>query len=264
MKQIHGGIVINDATVNCLLYADDLALISDSEEHMQELLNVVSSWSRKWRIKFNQAKSKVVHFRKSIVPRSNFMFQLCSENIEIVEQYKYLGSMLHESLDFQITANVLAKSAQRAMGAVTHKYRQLNGLSYTTYTTLFNSCVATILDYGAEVWGYKDFTKIDTVQQNAIRVFLGLHKFAPVDGFAGDMGWTQARVRRHVAMVRFWNRMISMDDDRLTKKIFLYDLSLLHNNWSSEMKCILESIDERECFDNLHICSIHTVWPKLH
>ena len=264
LKHIDSGIVIDNEVINCLLYADDLALISDTEEHMQDLLNAVSAWSKKWRIKCNYAKCKVVHYRKPRMPRTNYNFQLCGESIDITEQYKYLGIMLHEFLDFQVVANVLANSAQRALGAVIHKYKKLNGLSYSTYTKLFHSCVATVMDYGSEIWGFKDFAKLNTVQQNAIRVYLGLHKFAPIDGFIGDMGWTQAQIRRQVSMIRFWNRLVNMNDSRLTKKVFLHDLALCNSNWSSEIKQVFVGIGETRCFENRCAYSTQAAWAQLH
>ena len=34
-----------------------------------------------------------------------------------------------------------------------------------------------------------------------------------------------------------------MSNNRLTKKIFLYDYNIKHNNWSSEIENILESVN---------------------
>ncbi len=51
-------------------------------------------------------------------------------------------------------------------------------------------------------------------------------------------------------MLKYWNRLINLDDNRLIKKIFICDFSLASNfkyiNWSSEVRDILSSID-KEC-----------------
>ena len=44
----------------------------------------------------------------------------------------------------------------------------------------------------------------NVIQYRAMRVFLRVHKYAPVAGLRGDMGWVRS-------MVRFWNRLLSMD-----------------------------------------------------
>ncbi len=40
-------------------------------------------------------------------------------------------------------------------------------------------------------------------------------------------------------MVRHWNRFINMNNNRLTKQVFIYDSSKCNSNWSSDVKSIL-------------------------
>jgi hypothetical protein len=47
------------------MYADDIALLSKSEDDLQKMLNIFYSWCRKWRMKVNINKTKVIHFRGS-------------------------------------------------------------------------------------------------------------------------------------------------------------------------------------------------------
>ncbi len=53
-------------------------------------------------------------------------------------------------------------------------------------------------------------------------------------------------------MLKYWNKLITFDDNRLIKKIFKWDFSLASNvdsvNWSSEVTTILSSIDEGSIF----------------
>ena len=86
---------------------DDIALLGESEEVIQLQLNNLLEWCKKWRMKVNVSKSKIVHYR----PSGQFVFKLGSENLEVVSQYKYLGLVLNEFLDFSITAARLAESA---------------------------------------------------------------------------------------------------------------------------------------------------------
>ena len=50
-------------------------------------------------------------------------------------------------------------------------------------------------------------------------------------------------------MLRLWNRFVLMDNDRLTKKIFQWDLNICNNNWAADLKNILASIGKRDWFD---------------
>ena len=53
------------------------------------------------------------------------------------------------------------------------------------------------------------------------------------------MGWFPLFVERSISMVRFWNMLINMSNDRLTERV--WDYQLCHNNWSSHIKSILET-----------------------
>ena len=77
--------------------------------------------------------------------------------------------------------------------------------------------------YGAEIWGFKDFNVCNMAQNRAMRFYLGVHRFAPIAGMQGDLGWINSRHRRYKCMIRYWNRLINMNDTRLTKHIFNYD-----------------------------------------
>ena len=80
-----------------------------------------------------------------------------------------------------------------------------------------------VLDYGSCVWGYGNFEKVNSVQNRAIRLFLGVHKFTSNLAINGDMGWVSSKIRRYLCILRFYNRLINMQEDRLAKKVFNRD-----------------------------------------
>ena len=127
-------------------------------------------------MKISVKKSQVVHYRKNNTPATPFNFHIGSSSIKIVRAYKYLGVYLDEFIDFKLAVETLPKSASRALGSILNKYYKLGGLGYYTYTKMFMSGVAPILDYSSAVWGYPEIPKIDTVQYRAMRIFLGVHK----------------------------------------------------------------------------------------
>ena len=258
------GIDIDGCRISILLYADDIVLLSQSEKDLQKMLDCVYNWSKKFKIRFNAKKSNIVHFRKLNEPRSTFKFHLDTIQLSIVNQYKYLGIILNEFLDYDVTAQVLSDAASRALGSIINKYKSINGLGYYTYTRLFQSGVCPILDYGSEIWGYKSYNKVDAIQNKAIRIYLGVHRFAPIAAISGDMGWTNSNVRRKVCIVRFWNRIVSLDNDRLPNLILEWDMKCRGNTWSSNVKEILSSIDQNNAFQTRSTVSTKAAWSSLH
>jgi hypothetical protein len=220
------GMKLNEELIIALLlYADDLAIIAESEEDLQSLLNILEKWCKQWRMRVNIKKTKIVHFRTKTQSRTSFNFMFNNEIIECVDKYKYLGIILDEHLDFNVIATVLASSASRALGSIYTKFSKLKGLGFSTFNILYHSGVVPVLDYCSSIWGYQNFGQIDTIQNQAIHFYLGVHKFAPNLAINGDVAWVSSSVRRKLEMLRYWNRLIYMASERLTKKVFLWDFN---------------------------------------
>jgi hypothetical protein len=189
------GIKIGNSEVSILMYADDIVLLADNELKLQQMLETLSSWSLKWRIEVNKSKSKVVHFRKPKSERSQYVFNVGPLVIDYATLYKYLGVYFTEHLDFNENADILAESAGRALGSIVSKFKKNNHMAYSTYTKLYEACVVPVMDYSSEIWGFKNYTKPNVIQNRAMRIFLGVHRFAPVAGLEGDMAWVSPQHR---------------------------------------------------------------------
>ena len=177
-----------------------------------------------------------------------------NRQLEVIEEYKYLGVLMTEHLDFTDVANTLSDSAGRAFGSVMSKMKSFRSLDFEIFTKLFDTCITPIMDYSSGVWGFKDSPHADAVQNRIIRRFLGVHRFTPTLAVTGDMGWTPAIIKRKVNMVRLWCRLVRMNEDRLTKRIFLQDLSLCNSgvkNWCSEIKHIFQETDQMYLFETV-------------
>ena len=256
IKESELGINLDNLNFSILLYADDMAVISDSEEKLQKMLDIMHEWCNKWRIKINCSKTNVVHFRPASKVRTNSEFHIGSNKIQLVEKYKYLGVVLNEYIDYEITSSTFADVGNRALGGIIHKCKSMNGLRYNTYTTLYDRCITPILDYCSGVWGSKPLFKIDTVQNRAIRYYMGVHKFAPNLAITGDMGWIPSCIRRKINVLKLWNKLLGLDDTRLTKQIFYWDYSNSYLSWCSDVKRIFQEVSMVHCYQNLLRCDI--------
>ncbi len=52
----------------------NVVLITDSDINLQRMFNVVNNWCHKWRLTVNKDKTKVVYFRKSQQPKTQYVF----------------------------------------------------------------------------------------------------------------------------------------------------------------------------------------------
>ena len=66
--------------------------------------------------------------------------------LENVKQYVCLGLVLTEFLDYSVMAKHVPNTAGRALSLVISKFNSAGGLSFSTFTTFFDSMVLSIID----------------------------------------------------------------------------------------------------------------------
>ena len=57
IKSMNKGIQLLDFNLSILLYAGDIVLVSDKEEHLQQMINELNCWCSKWRMIVNPEKN---------------------------------------------------------------------------------------------------------------------------------------------------------------------------------------------------------------
>ena len=85
------GIDLNMIKVFMLLYADDIVVFANSAEELHQGLDLLSDNCKRWKLKINVSKTKVMVFRKGGMVSRNLMFYYNGEALEIVNKFKYLG-----------------------------------------------------------------------------------------------------------------------------------------------------------------------------
>ncbi len=136
-------------------------------------------------------------------------------------------------------------------------------MNINTYEKLFNSCVQTVMHYSSCVWGFRVYDKCNQVLYKALRFYLGVHKYTPILGIFGDTGWLPSEYNRWLQMLRFWNHLIKLEDDRTIKTVFLEDYKRCKGNWCNEIKQLFGKLQMNECFVNKSFCDTALAKLKL-
>ena len=95
-------------------------------------------------------------------------------------------------------------------------------MPFDVFSKLFDSLVWSVIAYVASVWGTRNFSCIDAVQNRAQRYFLGNGKYTPTAAVAGDMGWEPPIIKQYKCICNQWARFSNMPDDRINKRIYNY------------------------------------------
>ncbi len=61
-------------------------------------------------------------------------------------------------------SRVVAQATSRALGVLLSKYKSHGSLPFAVNSRLYDALVQPILDYGAAVWGTREFSFISTIQ----------------------------------------------------------------------------------------------------
>jgi hypothetical protein len=104
------------------------------------------------------------------------------------------------------------------------------------------------------------------IQNRAARIFLGVHKFTPTPVLEGDTGWLSPRYRRWMNILRLWNRLNSLDNDRITKIVYVNDYQLAGinvKNWCNNVKRIFVAIGKEEVYLNQDQCDLNSIYNKF-
>ena len=155
--------------------------------------------------------------------------------IEVVSTYKYLAVIFDDFLEFDAGVKALAGGAGRGLGKIFSTHKRLHGMGYKTFTTMYEGMVDPIILYGAGVWGLKRFGCTEAVQNRAQRIFLGVHKYACNEAVNGDMGWRTVATKQKIWVLRLWNHLCEMEENRLCKKVFNIDHGA-KKGWASGVK----------------------------
>ena len=254
---------LNDQPINCLLYADDLVLLSSSLNGLQERLDNLNRFCNDWCLSINPMKTKVLIFNKAgRLIQEKILFNNIA--IECVQNYKYLGIHFTASGSFATAQAELYKKAMKA-------YFKLNKnfLSYKpgpdVAIHIFDHTVTPILLYGSEIWGVfnplsskfkkdkniisalKDL-KCEKLHTKFCRQILGVHKKASTFGVLSELGRFSLSYNLLNNILNYWHRLENIGTfNNLISNAYETSKELHFKNipsWYSTLNAILANIPD--------------------
>ena len=157
LKSLDIGIQVGNEQICILMYSYDIVLLAENNDDLQLLLNSLNNWCGINGMNINGSKSNIEHFRTNSQAKTTHVFKCGEIVLDIVDRYKYLGVILQENLDLNITAKAVAKSTNRALGLLVARLKLKGGVPYNVFTKLYYSVVWPVIGYSAPIWGFKQF-----------------------------------------------------------------------------------------------------------
>ena len=163
------------------LFADDSKLFSsiitnkgvtnprviEGNRLLQEDLNKVVEWARKWKMEFNVDKCKVMHLGHNN-PRGTY--SMGDRQLEATEGEKDLGVFIDNKLDFGKHIRAVVGKANSILGMIRVSFACMNK---TMFLNLYLALVRPLLEYCVQVWSpyKKKYIKLlEGVQRRATKL----------------------------------------------------------------------------------------------
>ena len=86
------GVVISGECTPAVRFADDKASVSNSNAGLQRIMDDLNSTGKKYGMKINKGKTKVM--RITHTTHTHIKITIDGNEVEVVKQFKYLGSMI--------------------------------------------------------------------------------------------------------------------------------------------------------------------------
>ena len=147
-KQRCDPVVLNENPITCLMYADDIVLLSETSEGLQNAINTTRYYGQKQGLEINRDKTKLMYFNQS-GKFSKVKLSIDDHTLEEVKEYKYLGITISNSGSLAPARKSIYKSATKAL----YKLKSMiNTMSLSTKTSLhlYDTLITPILLYGCE------------------------------------------------------------------------------------------------------------------
>ena len=143
------GIRVGGENINNIRYADDTVLIADSEQNLQELLNVANRASEQNGLKININKTETLVVSKNEVPVCSI--RAGDQNVKQVDSFKYLGSLI--TSDGRCIKEIKKRIAVAKTSFLNMKTLLCNlKMSMRTRIKALKTYIWSVLTYGCEAW----------------------------------------------------------------------------------------------------------------
>jgi len=234
--------------INYLLFADDIVLLADNQLYLQKLLNATQTYVNTNRLKINEDKTKVLIFKKGGHRNTGKeSFFINSKQLEIVNQYKYLGVTLHSTGKFHKTAKELVKQSRQKIDAMWPILTRAKLPKFANFLQYFDSVILPGVAYAAQIWA-QDYSEILEMSHTYfLRKLLLIFPPRAANYFVRlELGRRKIQSRIMLISIKYHFKLFSMPATRLPH-IFYTDQLLtrqtasqnMPTNWLNTYNCFL-------------------------
>ncbi len=253
-------------TVGCLMYADDLVIMSENVKGLQNSLTKLNEYCKKWKLSINTNKSKIMIVSKKKCSNPN-KFMIDDKLLEDVHHYKYLGVNICSNGSMQNTQDELVKKGLKTWFYVRNQLYSAKVWPLKVYLKSFDMIVKPLILYGSEIWGQYIFMNKDAKLLNfpkysnnyscerahikVCKQILGVQQTATNLAVLGELGRFPLCVEIIKSIVKYYVRA-----EKMERKCLLHEIYSESKKLSNKLDILVQHICQEINFSlNDHIDS---------
>jgi hypothetical protein len=256
--------------MSLLMYADDTAVLANSPEELQQLLDCILQWCVAHGMTIHVNKTEIVVFNTNAATLLGLgtTWSIAGKYVKVSQHFKYLGIHFHFSTG---ATYGLQKAAQRGRFAIACLHRKLHDLDVGANVELalhmYSSIVETALLYGCEVWGQNclqladpagnNNPEVEQVHRNFMRYVLKVRKNTSTWVVYREAGMYPVQHECLHHMLTFLRRVLQLDGREYAKIAMLQciadEAAGVTKNWYSALQGLLSKVFWGEVIDSTTI-----------
>jgi hypothetical protein len=177
LHRVKYGVAESMELVSILLYADDMALLSQDAEELAVMLQTMDRVSAGSGMRINASKTEILSVAAAAAQQTAtpIAVQISEGEVKQVSSFKYLGSLLDESGKLEHELSIRRGRALARFGQFERMWGAKH-LSLATKVSCYRAYVLPILLFGSETWALskKQSLVLERVHTSCLRRMLGV------------------------------------------------------------------------------------------
>ncbi|GFT19438.1 putative RNA-directed DNA polymerase from transposon BS [Trichonephila clavipes] len=189
---------------------------------MQESLNKISVWCKKWKLSTSPEKSSLLNFsrKRSTIPP---LLKICDKPIPEVKSLKILGIIFDPNTTWKNHINYLRQKGFKYLNAIKALSSPKIGTRSDHLLNIINATIRSIFDYGSQLFSFSSNSnrqKLEPIYNAALRLALGLPRNTPLDLLRAESMNGNINSRHNFLCQKFITKQIALKDWSPNARLF--------------------------------------------
>ena len=200
----------NETEISCIMWADDILILSETEEGLQRKLDSLGTYAKANKLTVNTKKTQCMIFNKTGRLLRNYKFTYNNAVLECVREYKYLGFLVTPSGEIVSGLKDLRNRAMKALAKMRKSLGMFFQHSISNTIHLYTYVIRPILLYCCDFWGCLKLPKNNPIERfhtMFCKSLLGVRKQTNNEAVLQELGLLPISIHATKIAMRNWERI---------------------------------------------------------